>query len=126
KFGGDLRRVSYADVESFGGAGGFGSFTFTLGAFTGKRACGDPAATSAFVCESAFAAFFLGVPAKTYAAQSGPDVLAHTIQTGLYAQDEWRIHSRLTLSFGMRWQALPPFVSPLNNLTAFDTRNGGV
>ena len=126
KFGVDLRRVSYADIESFGGSDDFGSFTFTSGALTGNRACGDPAATSAYVCESAFADFLLGLPAKTYAAQSGPDVLVHTIQTGLYAQDEWRIHSRLTLSFGMRWQALPPFVSPLNNLTAFDTRNGGV
>src|SRR5260370_34943117 len=26
----------------------------------------------------------------------------------------------------MRWQALPPFVSPLTNLTAFDVRNGGI
>src|SRR6202035_619524 len=28
-------------------------------------------------------------------------------------------------TFGLRWQALPPFVSPLGNLTAFDERNGG-
>ena len=51
---------------------------------------------------------------------------AHTIQTGLYVQDEWRLSPRLTLSAGLRWQALPPFVSPLTNLTAFDKRNGGV
>jgi outer membrane receptor protein involved in Fe transport len=68
---------------------------------------------------------FDGLPAKTYVAQSGPDVLAHTIQSGVYAQDEWRINPRLTLSFGLRWQALPPFVSPLTNLT-FDQTNGGV
>jgi len=125
KFGVDVRRVAYADLESFGGSDDFGDFTFTSGAFTGLPAC-DATATSPYLCESSFADFLLGLPAKSYIAQSGPDVLAHTIQTGLYAQDEWRIHPRLTLSFGMRWQALPPFVSPLNNLTAFDKRNGGV
>jgi hypothetical protein len=125
KFGGDLRRVAYADIESFGGSDDFGAFTFTSGALTGNQAC-DPNATAAYVCESAFADFLLGLPAKTYVAQSGPDVLAHTVQTGVYAQDEWRVHPRLTVSFGLRWQALPPFVSPLNNLTAFDKRNGGV
>ena len=108
KFGVDVRRVAYADVESFGGSDDFGAFTFSAGTFSGN----------------AFADFLLGLPSKTYVAQSGPDVLAHTIQTGVYAEDEWRIHPRLTLSFGVRWQALPPFVSPLNNLTAFDKRNG--
>ena len=126
KFGVDVRHVAYADIESFGGSDDFGAFTFTSGAFTGDKACGDPTATAPYLCESAFADFLLGLPSKSYVAQSGPDVLAHAIQTGLYAQDEWRIHPRLTLSFGLRWQALPPFVSPLNNLTAFDQRNGGV
>ncbi len=110
KFGVDVRRVAYADIESFGGSDDFGAFTFSSGTFSGN----------------AFADFLLGLPAKTYIAQSGPDVRANTIQTGLYAQDEWRIVPRLTLSFGLRWQALPPFVSPLTNLTAFDKRNGGV
>ena len=126
KFGIDVRRVAYADIESFGGSDDFGAFTFTSGALTGLPACGNPGANAAYKCESAFADFLLGLPAKTYVAQSGPDVLAHTVQTGLYAQDEWRLHPKLTLSYGLRWQALPPFVSPLNNLTAFDTRNGGV
>ena len=109
KFGLDVRRVAYADIESFGGSDDFGAFTFSAGTLSGN----------------AFTDFLLGLPSKTYVAQSGPDVLTH-IQTGVYAQGEWRIHPRLTLSFGLRWQALPPFVSPLNNLTAFDKRNGGV
>jgi hypothetical protein len=36
------------------------------------------------------------------------------------------LNDRLTFSYGLRWQALPPFVSDLNNLTAFDIRNGGI
>jgi hypothetical protein len=110
KFGADVRRVAYVDLESFGGADDFGAFTFDQGVFTGN----------------AFANVLLGLPTKTYVAQSGPDVHAHTIQTGLYGQDEFRLNNRLTLSFGLRWQALPPFVSDLTNLTAFDVRNGGI
>src|ERR1700676_2888904 len=110
KFGIDVRRVAYQDLESFGGADDFGAFTFDQGIFTGN----------------AFANLLLGLPTKTYVAQSGPDVHAHTIQTGVYGQDEFRLSDRLTLSFGLRWQALPAFVSDLGNLTAFDVRNGGV
>jgi Carboxypeptidase regulatory-like domain len=110
KFGGDIRRVRYQDLESFGGADDFGAFTFDQGIFTGN----------------AFANLLLGLPTKTYVAQSGPDVHAHTTQTGIYAQDEFRLSDRLTLTYGLRWQALPAFVSDLNNLTAFDVRNGGV
>jgi hypothetical protein len=75
---------------------------------------------------NAFANLLLGLPTKTYVAQSGPDVHAHTTQTGVYAQDEFRINDRLTLTYGLRWQALPAFVSDLGNLTAFDIRNGGI
>jgi hypothetical protein len=67
KFGVDVRRVAYVDLESFGGADDFGAFTFDQGIFTGN----------------AFANLLLGLPTKTYIAQSGPDVHAHTIQTGL-------------------------------------------
>jgi len=110
KFGADVRRVYYRDLESFGGADDFGAFTFNQGSFTGN----------------AFADFLLGLPSKTYVAQSGPDVHAYAFQTGLYAQDEFRLSERLTLSYGLRWQALPPFVSEDHNLTAFDVRNGGI
>ena len=110
RFGIDVRHVRYQDLESFGSADDFGAFTFNQGIFTGN----------------AFANLLLGLPTKTYVAQSGPDVHAHTIQTGVYAQDEFRINDRLTVTYGLRWQALPPFVSDLHNLTALDARNGGI
>jgi hypothetical protein len=110
KLGVDVRRVAYQDLESFGGADDFGAFTFDQGIFTGN----------------AFANLLLGLPTKTYVAQSGPDVHAHTTQTGVYAQDEFRLNDRVTLAYGLRWQALPAFVSDLGNLTAFNIQNGGI
>lgn len=109
KFGVDARRVRYTDLESFGGSNDFGAFTFNSATFSGN----------------AFADLLLGLPSKSYVARSGPDTALHAYQTGLYAQDEWHMTRYLTFSAGLRWQALPPFVSENNNLGAFDPTNGG-
>ena len=109
KFGLDFRRVRYTDLESFGGSDDFGAFTFNAGTFSGN----------------AFADLLLGLPSKSYIAQSGPDTRLHAYQTGLYAQDEWHAAKNLTVTVGLRWQALPPFTSEIANLGAFDPRNGG-
>jgi hypothetical protein len=109
KFGADVRRVRYTDLESFGGSNDFGAFTFNAGTFSGN----------------AFTDLLLGLPSKSYIAQSGPDTRLHSYQSGVYAQDEWHASNRLTVTFGLRWQALPPFVSENANLGAFDPRNGG-
>ncbi len=110
KFGVDFQRIYYYDLESFGGSDDFGQFTFNAGTFSGN----------------AFGDLLLGLPSKSYIAQSGPDVRARAYHTGIYAQDEWHVTNKLTLSLGLRWQALPPFISELGNLTAFDPRNGGI
>ena len=109
KFGIDFRRVRYTDLESFGGSNDFGAFTFNAATFSGN----------------AFADLLLGLPSKSYIAQSGPDTMLHAYQTGVYAQDEWHATKNLSVSLGLRWQALPPFVSENHNLGAFDPRNGG-
>jgi hypothetical protein len=110
KFGVDFQRVYYYDLESFGGSDDFGQFTFNANTFSGN----------------AFGDLLLGLPSKSYTAVSGPDVRARAYHTGLFAQDEWHATSKLTFSVGLRWQALPPFVSELGNLTAFNPQNGGV
>ena len=87
-----FRKVRYTDLESFGGADDFGAFTFNAATFSGN----------------AFADLLLGLPSKSYIAQSGPDTRLHAYQTGVFAQDEWRVNRKLTVSVGLRWQALPP------------------
>jgi hypothetical protein len=43
-----------------------------------------------------------------------------------YGQDEYQINSRLTLSYGLRWQILPGFHEDGGNLANFDQRNNSI
>ncbi|MBO0720738.1 MAG: TonB-dependent receptor [Blastocatellia bacterium] len=110
RFGVDIKRLGYNDLESFGGANDFGQWVFSAGQFTGD----------------AFADFLLGLPTFTYVAQSGPDIDASTSQYSMYAQDEWRINDRLTLSAGLRYTIMPPFADKNGNLGAFNYADGGM
>src|SRR5262252_4334445 len=110
RFGVDVRRLGYFDLESFGGANDFGQFVFSAGQFSG----------------AAFADFLLGLPTFTYVAQSGPDIDASTTQYAMYAQDEWRVTDKLTLSFGLRYTIMPPFADKNGNLGAFNYTDGGM
>jgi carboxypeptidase family protein len=110
RFGGDVRRLGYYDIQSFGGANDFGQFVFSASQFSGN----------------AFADFLLGLPTFTYVAQSGPDIEASTTHYSMYAQDEWRVNDKLTLSFGLRYTLMPPFTDIGGNLGAFNYADGGI
>jgi hypothetical protein len=112
KAGLDVRRVRYFDLESFApefNSDDFGDFTFT-GTFTGN----------------AFGDFLQGTPTTLYFAVSSPDVGGTAWQYGVYGQDEYQINSRLTLTYGLRWQILPGFNEDGGNLGNFDPRNNSV
>jgi len=112
KGGIDIRRVRYFDLESFAPAfasDDFGSFVFQP-TFTGN----------------AFGDFLEGAPTTLNFAVSSPDVGGTAMQYSLFAQDEYQMSSRLTLSYGLRWQILPGFQEDGGNLANFDQRNNSI
>ncbi len=112
KGGIDIRRVRYFDLESFApefASDDFGSFIFQP-TFTGN----------------AFGDFLEGAPTTLNFAVSSPDVGGTATQFSLFAEDEYQLNSRVTLSYGLRWQVLPGFQEDGGNLANFDQRNNSI
>src|SRR5580698_7211209 len=110
KAGVDVRWVSFAVPEIETPSDDYGLITFNQGVFT----------------QSAFGDLLLGLPDTTYFATTGPPDNAHGVQTGIFGQDEWRMNDRLTLDFGLRWEALPPFVDKNGIFANFDPNTNSV
>ncbi|MBB5062787.1 carboxypeptidase-like regulatory domain-containing protein [Granulicella mallensis] len=114
KGGVDIRRVRYFDLESFApefGSDDFGDFVFqSQSPFTGN----------------AFGDFLEGAPTTLYFAVSSPDVGGTATQYSFFGQDEFQLNSRVTLSYGLRWQVLPGFQEDGGNLANFDQRNNSI
>ena len=112
KGGTDIRRLRYFDLESFApefASDDFGNFVFQP-TFTGN----------------AFGDFLQGEPTTLYFAVSSPDVGGTATQLAFFAQDEYQVTSRLTLSYGVRWQVLPSFHEDGGNLANFDQYNNAI
>lgn len=112
KGGLDIRRVRYFDLESFApefASDDFGTFIFQP-TFTGN----------------AFGDFLEGAPTNLYFAVSSPDVGGTATQFSFFGQDEFQVNSRLTVSYGLRWQVLPGFQEDGGNLANFDQRNNSI
>jgi hypothetical protein len=109
KTGIDARRVRYADIETFLPSDDFGQLTFQ-DTFTGN----------------AFGDFLEGLPTTIFFAISSPDVAGTAWQYSFFGQDEYQRSSRLTLSYGLRWQILPGFTELGGNLANFDQRNNSI
>ncbi|MBB5318120.1 outer membrane beta-barrel protein [Tunturibacter empetritectus] len=120
KGGIDIRRVRYFDLESFApqfASDDFGAFIFqpSYGNAQGDQFTGN-----------AFGDFLEGAPTTLYFAVSSPDVGGTATQYSFFAQDEFQVNSRLTLSYGLRWQILPGFQEDGGNLANFDQRNNSI
>lgn len=110
KFGGDFRKLSYNDLLIFGGSDDFGNFDFNKGAFSGN----------------AFADLLLGLPYDSYYSVTSADLNQGAPHYNLFAQDEWHVNDRLTVSFGLRWEFHPGFTEKNGNMTNFDHATGDV
>lgn len=111
KYGAELRHLGYhSTLHGGNGADDYGAIIFSPRTFSG----------------SAFADLLLGLPAISYYNTLGPNVDESALTTALYAEDSWRVHPRLTLQFGLRWELHPPFKEANGNIANFDHQSGNV
>jgi hypothetical protein len=67
-----------------------------------------------------FEAFLLGIPdLSNIATVLQPDTHAYASHYGFFVQDDWKVSSRLTLNFGMRYEYHPMLNDHLSNTTNF-------
>jgi hypothetical protein len=110
RMGVDVRWVRFEVPEIETPSDDYGLFTFNQSKFTGN----------------AFGDFLLGLPNTSYFAVTGPTNSAGGPELGVYAQDEWQVNNRLTVSAGLRWEWLPPFVDKHGIQANFDPNNNTV
>jgi hypothetical protein len=80
-----------------------------------------------------YAQFLLGMPSTVansavYVRDVRPALDVYNSETGLFIQDDFKIHPRLTLNLGLRYEIITPFVDRNNLMVNFDptgTGNGG-
>jgi hypothetical protein len=106
KFGGDFRYLT-----------GFRNNVYAaqrLGVYTFNNSV-----TSSLI-GNPYAAFLLGIPDKTQLnTVIQPDSDGYARAFAFYVQDDWKVNSRLTLNYGLRWEYHPMFVDRLLNSTNF-------
>ena len=115
KGGFDIKGFNWTSPVNFTGADDFGVFRFNNNIQGGGT--GHP-----------FANFLLGLPTDVDQTASGPNVDGVATHYGFFAQDEWRVNTRVTLSLGVRYELRPPFEDREENISNFlrDTANGDV
>jgi hypothetical protein len=67
---------------------------------------------------SDFADYLLGI-ATTYEQGDARPFYLRNHYTGLFAQDSWQVRPNLTLSYGVRWDVLPPWSEKYNQIQTF-------
>ncbi len=112
--GGDLRKQQFNDLFQQDPRG---TFTFTGAATQG-------AAGSVTTGGSDLADFLLGVPDTSSIAFGNADKYLREPVYDLYAADDWRILSDLTIDYGMRWQYGAPITELYDRLVNLDVTPG--
>lgn len=103
RFGVDVRTMVASPPTQFYGADNYGNFGFT-GTFTGHE----------------FADFLVGTPHWSEVDNLPGDYKGQSSMYALFAEDEWKVSPRLTLSYGLRYELHPPYHDPAGDIGNFD------
>jgi Carboxypeptidase regulatory-like domain len=72
------------------------------------------------------ASFLLGYPSQVVRAHNPFEPKYHTNEPSVYAQDDWRATSWLTLNLGVRYDVFTPLTEESNTLANFDPATGTI
>ena len=116
RFGADIRRVH---SDSIVGTGGFGSFTFS-GYATQNPNCPPSSGATCPTSGSGFADLLFGLPQQSAIQAGAFKTYLRANVFDLYAQDDWRARSNLTLNYGLRYEYFSPYVDKYDHLVNLD------
>jgi Carboxypeptidase regulatory-like domain/TonB dependent receptor len=82
----------------------------------------DPNASCFDTNADPFTDFLMGLPptSAAYILQARPPMNVYNWEEGYYAQDDWKISSKLTLNLGLRYDLITPFIEKDDLLINFD------
>jgi len=108
KFGTDIQSLEAITPLGFNGSDNYGTYTFntsgSAGMFTGVD----------------FADFLLGLPNQTFYDVVRQDNDGLSEHYHFFGQDEWHVSSRLTLSYGVRYELHPGYYDKYGDIGNFD------
>jgi len=103
KFGGDVRRIRAQSALSFISTDNYGQFNFD-GRYAGRDV----------------ADLLLGLPYYSAFASTNMDNDGSSWHYAMFAQDSFKLSSRLTLEYGLRWEYHPAYKDANGDITNFD------
>jgi hypothetical protein len=74
----------------------------------------------------AYANFLLGYPSGAVRATARPNAYPRSTYAGFYWQDDFKLHQRITLNFGVRYEYQTPWVDKYDRIFTFDPRSGSL
>jgi hypothetical protein len=112
KFGAEYRKLflNFTQLGQPDGEYGFNSQWTQMAAGT---------TTTSTTQGNGFASFLIGVP-NSVTFEHTFDIASASSYFGFYAQDDWKVSSRLTLNLGLRWDLDTPHTERYDRLSYFD------
>ena len=116
RMGADFVRNQAVDGFALNRGNPRGSMTYTQpGTCANGGSCVNPNADP-------FTEFLLGLPptSASYVLQARPPMNVYNWEEGYFAQDDWKLSSKLTLNLGLRYDLATPFIEKDDLLINFD------